>query len=108
MFPARAFAGDGSPIAEDRMRPFDLYGPTCDSADRLPGPFLLPERLGEGDYIEFGNIGAYGRVMATHFNGCGYYDEAILKDEPLLSMYATSEAADETEAAEEPARALAQ
>jgi hypothetical protein len=38
--------------------------------------------------IEVGNIGAYGRVMASHFNGYGYYDEVILEDEPLLSMYA--------------------
>jgi ornithine decarboxylase len=87
VFPARAFAGDGSPISGQYLKPFDLYGPTCDSADRLPGPFMLPERLSEGDFIEFGNIGAYGRVMATHFNGCGYYSEAILEDDPLLSMY---------------------
>ena len=53
----------------------------------LPGPFLLPDRIGEGDYIEIGNIGAYGRVMASHFNGCGYYDEVIVQDEPMLSMY---------------------
>ena len=26
--------------------------------------------------------------MASHFNGYGYYDEVILEDEPLLSMYA--------------------
>jgi ornithine decarboxylase len=107
VFPARAFAGDGSPIAEQMMKPFDLYGPTCDSADRLPGPFLLPEQLGEGDFIEFGNVGAYGRVMATHFNGCGYYDEAILEDEPLLSMYGGSEAAGGVEAASTPALAVA-
>ena len=70
--------------------PFGLYGPTCDSADYLAGPFMLPPAIGEGDYIEIGNIGAYGRVMAGHFNGYGYYGEAILKDEPMLSMYAES------------------
>lgn len=25
--------------------------------------------------------------MAGNFNGYGYYNEAILKDEPMLSMY---------------------
>ncbi len=48
---------------------------------------MLPPGIGEGDYIEIGNIGAYGRVMAGNFNGYGYYSEAILKDEPMLSMY---------------------
>ncbi len=70
------------------LKTFDLYGPTCDSADHLPGPFLLPDGIGEGDYIEIGNIGAYGRVMASRFNGFGYYDEVIIEDEPMLSMYA--------------------
>jgi ornithine decarboxylase len=26
--------------------------------------------------------------MASRFNGYGYYDEVILEDEPMLSMYA--------------------
>ena len=88
VFPTRAFSAEGEPVNCRSVKTFDFYGPTCDSADYLPGPFLLPERIGEGDYIEVGNIGAYGRVMASHFNGYGYYDEVILEDEPMLSMYA--------------------
>ena len=88
VFPTRAFSAAGEPVNCRSLKTFDFYGPTCDSADYLPGPFLLPERIGEGDYIEVGNIGAYGRVMASRFNGYGYYDEVILKDEPMLSMYA--------------------
>jgi ornithine decarboxylase len=87
VFPARAFSAKGEPVNCRSVKTFDFYGPTCDSADYLPGPFLLPERIGEGDYIEVGNIGAYGRVMASRFNGYGYYDEVILEDEPMLSMY---------------------
>jgi ornithine decarboxylase len=67
---------------------FSLYGPTCDSSDFLPGPFVLPESVAEGDYLEIGQIGAYGRVLANRFNGFGEYEEVILKDEPMLSMYA--------------------
>ncbi|HWM30824.1 MAG TPA: type III PLP-dependent enzyme [Methyloceanibacter sp.] len=74
------------PVAE-----FALYGPTCDSSDYLPGPFVLPASVREGDYIEIGQIGAYGRVLANRFNGYGEYDEVILTDEPMLSMYATPE-----------------
>lgn len=66
---------------------FAFYGPTCDSADYLPGPFVLPERIGEGDYLEIGQVGAYGRVLANRFNGFGAFDEIVLRDEPMLSMF---------------------
>ncbi len=92
VFPTRAYTVDGEPMDDAALAEFDLYGPTCDSADHLAGPFMLPASIAEGDYIEIGNIGAYGRVMAGHFNGCGYYGEAFLDDEPMLSMY--SEAAE--------------
>ena len=87
-FPARLVA------TSRKMKPdaeFALYGPTCDSSDYLPGPFVLPDCVGEGDYIEIGQIGAYGRVLANRFNGFGEYDEAVLTDEPMLSMYADTE-----------------
>ena len=64
---------------------FRLFGPTCDSADRMDGPFLLPEDVGEGDWIEIGQLGAYGAALRTGFNG---FDRARLVevgDPPLLS-----------------------
>ena len=88
-FPARLVATSrrkAKPVAE-----FALYGPTCDSSDYLPGPFVLPACVREGDYIEIGQIGAYGRVLANRFNGFGEYDEVMLRDEPMLSMYADAE-----------------
>jgi ornithine decarboxylase len=88
-FPARVITTscrDSKPKTE-----FALYGPTCDSSDYLPGPFLLPECVREGDYVEIGQIGAYGRVLANRFNGFGEYDEVMLTDEPMLSMYAGQE-----------------
>jgi len=83
-------------IASSRRKPkpvaeFAFYGPTCDSSDYLPGPFVLPACVREGDYIEIGQIGAYGRVLANRFNGFGEYDEVILTDEPMLSMYTSAE-----------------
>lgn len=69
------------------LTPFTLWGPTCDSIDQMKGPFLLPSSISEGDYIEIGNIGAYGRAIAGRFNGYGTYDEVILLDEPMLTMY---------------------
>jgi len=69
------------------VKPFRLYGPTCDSIDTLKGPFMLPADVREGDYIEFGQTGAYGAALATRFNGFGEYVEAIVEDAPLMSVY---------------------
>lgn len=48
---------------------FTIFGPTCDSADVLPNKVPLPADIREGDWIEFGQIGAYSNAMATRFNG---------------------------------------
>jgi ornithine decarboxylase len=87
VFPARAISAQGDEMGEWGLAGFSLYGPTCDSADYLPGPFMLPGAIREGDFIEIGNIGAYGRVMAGRFNGFGHYAEMLVEDEPMLSMY---------------------
>jgi ornithine decarboxylase len=71
---------------------FVFWGPTCDTVDHMKGPFRLPEKMREGDYIEIGNTGAYSRAIASRFNGYGAYDEAILMDEPMFTMYAPEEA----------------
>lgn len=73
---------EGAPLQD-----FSFWGPTCDSIDHMPGPFRLPADVREGDYIEIGNMGAYGRAISGHFNGYGRYDEVILDDEPMYSMY---------------------
>jgi ornithine decarboxylase len=96
-YPARLVASSGR-VSESEAE-FSLYGPTCDSSDHMQGPFVLPSSVGEGDYIEIGQVGAYGRVLANRFNGFGEYDEVILTDEPMLSMYAESEASEVSEPA---------
>ena len=66
-------------------QPFVLFGPTCDSADVMRGPFLLPADVREGDWIELGQLGAYGACLRTSFNG---FDRARLvevRDAPMLS-----------------------
>jgi ornithine decarboxylase len=54
----------------------------------MPGPFLLPADIRAGDYIEIGQLGAYGDVMRTNFNGFGKRQEIVVSDEPMLSLYA--------------------
>ena len=48
-----------------------LFGPTCDSMDRLPGEAAVPVAIAEDDFIVFDAMGAYGSVTATQFNGYG-------------------------------------
>jgi ornithine decarboxylase len=52
-------------------RPAVLFGPTCDSMDRLPGEAAVPAGIAEDDFILFDAMGAYGSVTATQFNGYG-------------------------------------
>lgn len=52
-------------------RPRIVFGPTCDSLDRLPGEPALPEDLAEGDYLLVQGMGAYSAAIATRFNGFG-------------------------------------
>tara|TARA_Y100000590_G_scaffold434955_1_gene553817 strand:- start:303 stop:1481 length:1179 start_codon:yes stop_codon:yes gene_type:complete len=74
-------------IISKKLTPFNFYGPTCDSLDYMKGPFLLPNNIKEGDYIELGQLGAYGTTFRTKFNG--FYSDAIYQvdDKPILSMY---------------------
>jgi ornithine decarboxylase len=67
------------------MEAFAFFGPTCDSADRMEGPFLLPGDIGEGDYIEIGQLGAYGAALRTNFNGFDRAQLVEVGDAPLLA-----------------------
>jgi len=77
--------------ASEAITPFGFYGPTCDSIDHMPGPFFLPDDVGEGDYIEIGMLGAYGVAMNTRFNGFGDVETVIVDDAPMASMYGLAE-----------------
>jgi ornithine decarboxylase len=84
-FPVKAHRPEGAFEGEDTT--FKLYGPTCDSLDVMEGPFHLPSDIREGDYIEFGMLGAYGVAMQTRFNGYGETDTVKVADAPWTSMY---------------------
>jgi ornithine decarboxylase len=48
-----------------------VFGPTCDSVDRLPGEIPLPGDLAEGDFVIWQGMGSYSTVTNTRFNGFG-------------------------------------
>jgi ornithine decarboxylase len=66
-YPVRLIRPEGGAVAE--TIDFSLFGPTCDSADVMHGPFPLPADAAEGDWIEISQLGAYGACLRTAFNG---------------------------------------
>ena len=81
-------------IHSKKLTSFKFFGPTCDSLDYMKGPFLLPNNIKEGDYIELGQLGAYGLTFRTKFNG--FYSNEIfeLNDKPIMSLYEDSSKVD--------------
>jgi len=53
--------------------PRTIFGPTCDSFDRLPGKLELAGDMQVGDYVLFDGLGAYSVAMSTAFNGYGLH-----------------------------------
>ncbi len=74
-------------VISKKLTSFDFYGPTCDSMDYMKGPFVLPNNIKENDYIELGQLGAYGLTFRTQFNG--FYSDKIVEveDDPIMTMY---------------------
>ena len=74
-FPVRLLRHTPRLGAPDEM--FGFFGPSCDSLDVMRGPFILPGDVAEGDWIEIGQLGAYGTCLRTGFNG---FDRAALAE----------------------------
>ena len=74
-------------IISKKMTSFDFFGPTCDSMDYMKGPFVLPNNIKENDYIELGQLGAYGLTFRTNFNGFFSNEIYEVEDKPIMTMY---------------------
>jgi ornithine decarboxylase len=88
VFPTKMIT-DGR-IHSKKLTSFSFFGPTCDSLDYMKGPFLLPNNIKEGDYIELGQLGSYGLTFRTNFNG--FYSNEIFEvnDKPIMSLHEES------------------
>ncbi len=82
-FPVAALEDD----LRDPLEEFAFFGPTCDDADYMKGPFWLPGDIKADDYIEIGMLGAYGAAMKTGFNGFGDAEQVDVADEPMASLF---------------------
>tara|TARA_B100001121_G_scaffold194991_1_gene170361 strand:- start:5449 stop:6633 length:1185 start_codon:yes stop_codon:yes gene_type:complete len=87
VFPSKLIKDNSKKIISKKLTAFDFYGPTCDSMDYMKGPFLLPNNIKENDYIELGQLGAYGLTFRTQFNG--FFSDEIyeVEDKPIMTLY---------------------
>ena len=85
VFPSRLITNRR--IISKKLTSYDFYGPTCDSMDYMKGPFLLPNNIKENDYIELGQLGAYGLTFRTKFNGFFSNEIYEVEDKPIMSLY---------------------
>jgi ornithine decarboxylase len=87
VYPSKMIKETSNKIISKKITAFNFFGPTCDSMDYMKGPFLLPNNIKENDYIELGQLGAYGLTFRTQFNG--FYSDEIyeVEDAPIMSLY---------------------
>ena len=87
VYPSKMIKDASNKIISKKMTAFNFFGPTCDSMDYMKGPFILPNNIKENDYIELGQLGAYGLTFRTKFNG--FYSDLIyeVEDSPIMSLY---------------------
>ena len=87
VFPSKLIKESSNKIISKKLTAFDFYGPTCDSMDYMKGPFILPNNIKENDYIELGQLGAYGLTFRTEFNGFFSNEIYEVEDKPIMTLY---------------------
>ena len=78
-YPVRAITlgkKGATPLPQKNLDSFRLFGPSCDTIDVLPRPFLLPDTIAAGDFIVFDAIGAYSVSSRSSFI-CFYLDDWV-------------------------------
>ncbi len=81
-YPVRPHRLGGS--FSEHTQAYTLFGPTCDCEDVLPYTVELPSDIAEGDWIEFGQIGAYSNALCTKFNGFEMETFVTVDEPPLM------------------------
>lgn len=81
-YPVRTYRLEGNLSSETTA--YTIYGPTCDSLDVIPYKIELPIDIEEGDWIEFGQIGAYSNSLSTQFNGFNPETFVTVDEGPLV------------------------
>jgi ornithine decarboxylase len=79
-------ARKGRKASSKQASPFRFYGPTCDSVDYMPGPFMLPDDICEGDWIVLHGMGSYMAASRSSFNG--FYSDMQVEINPTATVSA--------------------
>jgi len=58
-----------------------VFGPTCDSLDRIKGTVALPKTIAEDDYLIIDGMGGYSTATVTRFNGYGAFETVTIGPE---------------------------
>ena len=74
----RVMAPDGT-RRQGAPVPRVVFGPTCDSLDRLPDGLAVPEDAQASDYLILDGMGAYSCAMTTRFNGYGVHEVVTVR-----------------------------
>lgn len=85
-YPAHMVRRDGRAPASSELKAFRMAGPTCDSVDMMKGPFMLPADINEGDWIVLDQLGAYGEISRTPFNGFDQVTAVELFERPAAQQ----------------------
>jgi ornithine decarboxylase len=59
----------GMGYSRKTVEPASVWGPTCDSIDCVRNVVMLPRELQVGDWLGWGEMGAYTICAASTFNG---------------------------------------
>lgn len=65
-----------------KLYPSSIWGPTCDSIDKVVDSMLLPQ-LEIGEWMYFDNMGAYTLPVASPFNGFPVPKVHVISDESI-------------------------
>ena len=77
-------------IQSKKLTSFSFFGPTCDSLDYMKGPFLLPNNIKEGDYIELGQLRCLW-INILELSLMVFSDKIFqVNDKPIMSLYENS------------------
>lgn len=63
-----------------------VFGPTCDSTDKLPSDIGFPADMEEEDHVMFYGVGAYSLATATRFNGFGNLTVETVQEQVAASV----------------------
>ncbi len=85
-YPARLIRREVQ-LEDAPLKAFRFAGPTCDSVDMMRGPFMLPADLKVGDWIKLDQLGAYGEVSRTDFNGFGQVQKIVVQADACCEDY---------------------